>query len=70
MLKDENNNPLPKVMVGITKKLKKLTLTKDENTLKLDIVDEEIDLIELDVWISEVLYNVSKEAPPKSKFLL
>ena len=70
MLKDENNKPLPKVMVGITKKLKKLTLTKGENVLELDIVDGEIDLIELDVWISDVLYHVSKEAPPKSKFLL
>lgn len=73
MLKDENNKPLPEFPIEIKKTAKKLIFYAGLNKFELPInKNQEIDLIALDVWISDVLYHVSKGADdkPKSKILL
>lgn len=48
----------PKLPVKISKKLKTLTLSYGDNALDLDIVDGEINLILLDMWITDLLMDI------------
>ena len=56
-----------KLLAKITKKLKKLTLEWKEYKLELNIVDGEIDLIELDQWLTRVFLAEHEKVQLRNK---
>lgn len=45
----------PRLLVKVSKKLKTLTFSRGEDKISLDITDGEINIIELDMWVSDIL---------------
>ena len=62
----------PTLKVGVQKKLKKLYFTfgeePNENILELDIVNNEVDLILIDEWITGILKKESEKINLKNNF--
>ena len=47
----------PQLLATVKKKLHTLTLDYNDSELKLDIQDGKIDIIKIDVWISDILFK-------------
>lgn len=61
-MRDLTSPDLPKLPVKVTKKLKTLTLSLGDNDGVFDITDGEVDLIQIDQWISDVLFAEYEKA--------
>lgn len=62
---------VPEYFVSLKMTKKKLTLEAGTEKLSLAITkNQEIDLIQLDMWISDILYKIHEAAKPKGKILL
>jgi hypothetical protein len=59
----------PTLPVKVKKKLNTLSLTYNDNTLTLEIVDDEIDLILLDLWITDLLMDIHDKAELRKNLL-
>ena len=57
----------PELLATVKKKLNTLTLDYKGNELKLDIVDDEVDIIKIDIWISDILFKEYEKVELRKK---
>lgn len=62
-------NDLPVLLVKVSKKLKTLTFTYGKEKGVFAIHDDELNLLEIDQWISDILFKEYEKANLRKKLL-